>query len=161
MAEGKIPLRSGVARLINEARQAGLRLAIATTTTPENVTALLTHTLGADSLNWFEVIAAGDSVPAKKPAPDIFTWALAKMKLQPNEAIAFEDSRNGILSSKAAGLKTIITVNGYTAKDDFSQAELVLDQMGDPLNVFRVIKGEVGHRTYLDLSLVKQVFYAG
>lgn len=161
MAEGRIPLRSGVARLINEARQAGLRLAIATTTTPENVTALLTNTLGAESLGWFEVIAAGDIVPKKKPAPDIFIWALAQMKLKPEEAMAFEDSRNGILSSKAAGLKTIITINGYTAEDDFSQAELVLDQMGEANQVFRVLKGDVGHRSYLDLGLVRKVHQQG
>lgn len=78
LSEGKIPLRTGVARLLNEARAAGLRLAIATTTTPENVTALLTHTLGAESIQWFDVIAAGDIVPAKKPAPDIYHYALTK-----------------------------------------------------------------------------------
>ncbi|WP_096777603.1 HAD family hydrolase [Thiomicrospira microaerophila] len=157
MAEGRIPLRAGVERLINEARSEGLRLAIATTTTPENVTALLTNTLGADSLGWFEVIAAGDIVPAKKPAPDIFIWALAQMNLKPEQAIAFEDSRNGILSSKAAGLKTIITINGYTANDDFSQADLVLDKMGEWNDIFSVLAGEVGNRTYLDLNLVKQI----
>jgi len=71
MEEGKVPLRPGVERLLAEAREAGLRLAIATTTTPENVTALLSNTLGEESLSWFEVIAAGDIVPAKKPAPCI------------------------------------------------------------------------------------------
>lgn len=157
MAQGRIPLRPGVERLINEARAAGLRLAIATTTTPENVTALLSSTLGKDSLNWFEVIAAGDIVPLKKPAPDIFIWALEQMNLKPEQAIAFEDSRNGILSAKASGLKTIITINGYTAKDDFSQADLVLDHMGDAHNVFRVLAGEVGNRIYLDLNLVKRI----
>jgi len=157
MSQGRIPLRPGVERLINEARAAGMRLAIATTTTPENVTALLSSTLGKDSLSWFEVIAAGDIVPLKKPAPDIFIWAMAQMNLKPEQAIAFEDSRNGILSAKAAGLKTIITINGYTAKDDFRQADLVLDHMGDPGNVFRVLAGEVGNRIYLDLNLVKSV----
>ncbi|NOQ68931.1 MAG: HAD hydrolase-like protein, partial [Gammaproteobacteria bacterium] len=64
LSTGAIPLRPGVERLINEARQRGFRMAIATTTTPANVTALLTHTLGAESIDWFEVIAAGDIVPA-------------------------------------------------------------------------------------------------
>ncbi|MFV2005083.1 MAG: HAD family hydrolase [Gammaproteobacteria bacterium] len=59
----------GVERLINEARERRYRLAIATTTTPENITALLTHTLGEESINWFEVIAAGDIVPAKNRHP--------------------------------------------------------------------------------------------
>ncbi len=65
LSEGKIPLRTGVERLIQEARDAGMRMAVVTTTTPANVTALLTNTLGDDSESWFEVIAAGDIVPAK------------------------------------------------------------------------------------------------
>ena len=77
-------------RLLLEARKAGLRLAIATTTTPENVTALLKYTLGEDSLNWFEVVAAGDLVPAKKPAPDVYLWALEKLQLKPDACLAFE-----------------------------------------------------------------------
>ncbi len=160
MAEGKIPLRPGVERLINEARDAGLRLAISTTTTPENVTALLESTLGADSISWFEVIAAGDIVPAKKPAPDIYDWALAQMKLRPEQGIAFEDSRNGILSSLAAKLKTIITINGYTAEDDFSGAALVLDQMGEPNQAFKVLAGNAHGKSYLDLELVKKLHSA-
>lgn len=160
MAEGRIPLRPGVERLINEAREAGMRIAITTTTTPENVTALLSSTLGEESINWFEVIAAGDIVPAKKPAPDIYDWALEQMNLKPEQAIAFEDSRNGILSSKAANLKTIITINGYTAGDDFSQAELVLDQMGEPGQAFQVLSGDANGQTYLDLALVKHIHQA-
>ena len=142
LAEGKIPLRSGVERLLQEARAAGLRLAIATTTTPANVEALLVHTLGADSLDWFEVIAAGDIVPAKKPAPDIYDYALKKMGLDPSDCLAFEDSLNGIRSSRGANLKTIITVNGYTREDDFSEAALVLDQFGEPDAPCQVLGGK-------------------
>ncbi|MEA3404787.1 MAG: HAD family hydrolase [Pseudomonadota bacterium] len=160
MAEGKIPLRPGVENLINEARSTGMRMAVVTTTTPENVTALLENTLGADSESWFEVIAAGDIVPAKKPAPDIYDWALEQMNLTAADAIAFEDSRNGILSSLGANLKTIITINEYTKEDDFSEADLVLDQMGDSSNPFTVLAGDArGHR-FLDLELVKKVHAA-
>lgn len=160
MAEGKIPLRPGVENLINEARQQNMRMAIVTTTTPANVTALLTNTLGRDSESWFEVIAAGDIVPAKKPAPDIYDWALKEMNLRPEQTIAFEDSANGIKSSIAANIKTIITINDYTKDDDFRAASLVLDQMGEVHNPFKVLQGEVGNRTYLSLDLVKQVFAA-
>lgn len=131
LASNAIPLRSGVKRLIDEARQAGIRLAIATTTTPENVTALLENALGKDSLDWFEVVGAGDIVPQKKPAPDIYQYVLDRMQISPEDCIAFEDSANGIKSSLGAGLKTIITYNGYTANEDFSGASLVLDQFGD------------------------------
>jgi len=157
MGEGKIPLRTGVERLINEAREVGMRMAVVTTTTPENVTALLTNTLGPDSESWFEVIAAGDIVPAKKPAPDIYDWALEQMSLKPEQAIAFEDSYNGILSSVAANLRTIVTINEYTKNDDFSQAELVLNHMGETNQPFEVLSGDAKGKTYLDLGLVKMI----
>jgi len=160
MAEGKIPLRPGVESLINEAREAGMRMAVVTTTTPANVTALLENTLGPDSESWFEVIAAGDIVPAKKPAPDIYDWALEQMDLKPEEAIAFEDSSNGIQSSAAANVKTIITINEYTKNDDFSAADLVLDQMGDESSVFQVLAGDAQGHQYLNLELVHKVFTA-
>lgn len=160
LSEGKIPLRTGVERLIQEARDAGMRMAVVTTTTPANVTALLTNTLGEDSESWFEVIAAGDIVPAKKPAPDIYHWALEQMSLTPEDAIAFEDSLNGILSSSAANVRTIVTINEYTKDDDFSAAHLVLDHMGEPDNGFEVLSGDAkGHR-HLNLDLVKAIAHA-
>jgi HAD superfamily hydrolase (TIGR01509 family) len=155
LSTGAIPLRPGVERLIREARDTGYRLAIATTTTPENVTALLTHTLGEDAIGWFEVIAAGDIVPAKKPAPDIYNYALDAMQLLPEECIAFEDSANGILSSSGAKLKTIITVNDYTRDHDFNGACIVLDQMGEPDAPFTVLEGDANGKHCLDCELVK------
>ena len=157
LAEGAIPLRSGVRRLIEEARAEGLRLAVATTTTPANVEALLIHTLAPDSMSWFEVIAAGDVVPAKKPAPDIYSYAMKALGLGPESCIAFEDSRNGILASCGAGLKTIIAVNGYTRHDDFSGAAIVLDQWGEPDDSFTVLAGDAGGARCLDLALVKRL----
>ncbi|MFV2003811.1 MAG: HAD family hydrolase [Gammaproteobacteria bacterium] len=157
LSTGAIPLRPGVERLIAEARQRGFRLAIATTTTPENVTALLTHTLGAESIDWFEVIAAGDIVPAKKPAPDIYDYALNTMNLTADECIAFEDSANGIKSSAGANLNTIITINDYTKDHDFSDACIVLDQMGEPEQPFSVISGNTDNASYLDCDLVIQL----
>jgi len=132
LAEGVIPLRPGVERLIQEARQKGVRLAIATTTTPANVTALLTNTLGAESNDWFECIGAGDIVPAKKPAPDIYTWVLQQMSLSANQVVAFEDSENGVISARDAGIYSImVTINDYTREHDFTGASVVLDQMGE------------------------------
>ena len=160
LADGAIPLRPGVKRLIAEARDAGLRLAVATTTTPANVEALLSHALDPDAMSWFEVIAAGDVVPAKKPAPDIYTYAMEKMGLNAADCIAFEDSRNGILSSHGANLKTIIAVNGYTENDDFSGAAIVLDQWGEPSAPFTVLAGDAGDSTCLDLALVKRLHAA-
>ena len=156
MEEGAVPLRTGVVRLFNEAREAGLRLAIATTTTPANVTSLLTHTLGADAIDWFEVIAAGDVVPAKKPAPDIYTYAMEKMNLSSEQCLAFEDSYNGLLSSKGADLKTIITINDYTAGHDFSGADLVLSDFGEPDQSMKVIAGQCDE-PYFTLDCARKI----
>jgi HAD superfamily hydrolase (TIGR01509 family) len=131
-ASGGIPMRPGVKRLLSEARVAGLRLAIATTTTPENVTVLLEHSLGTGTPDWFEVVAAGDIVPAKKPAPDIYYYALQEMGLNAADCLAFEDSENGLRASLGAGLKTLVTVNDYTRDHDFTGAAVVLSDLGDP-----------------------------
>lgn len=114
---GQVPLRPGVATLIHAARAAGLRLAIATTTTPENVTALLRASLAPDAATWFEVIGAGDIVPAKKPAPDIYQWVLDRLNLPAARCLAIEDSENGLKSALAAGLRCVVTVSEYTAAE--------------------------------------------
>ena len=153
--EGIIPLRPGVKRLLEEARSAGMRLAIATTTTPENVSNLLETALGSEGCDWFEVIAAGDIVPHKKPAPDIYLYALEKLNLDSEDCLAFEDSQQGLKSSLAAGLKTVITLNGYTRDHDFSHASLVLDQFGEANDPFKVLSGSVGTADYFDLALAQ------
>ena len=157
MREARIPLRPGVERLLREARDAGLRLAIATTTTPANVSALLASTLGEEGESWFEVIGAGDIVPAKKPAPDIYHYVLKEMQLAPEACIAFEDSENGILSSRAAGLQTVITVNGYTVDHDFTGAAIVLDTMGEPDQPSKVLQESGINGAYLDLALLHKL----
>lgn len=159
LAQGDIPLRPGVRRLLAEARAAGLRLAIATTTTPENVTALLRCALAADAESWFEVIAAGDVVPAKKPAPDIYHYALEKLGLEAHACLAFEDSENGLRAARGAGLRTVVTVNDYTRDQDFRDALLVLDQLGEPEQSFRVLASTRplnGARAF-DLALARQL----
>jgi len=158
LKSGAIPLRPGVERLLSEARSANLRLGIATTTTPENVTTLLNATLGAESIGWFDVIAAGDVVADKKPAPDIFQYALNAMGLSAEDCMAFEDSENGLLSSLQAGLKTIVTVNGYTRSDNFDGATIVLDQLGEPATAFTAIDGDAGEASYVDVPLIKRLF---
>ena len=153
LGRGGIPLRPGVERLLHEARAAGLRLAIATTTTPENVTALLINTLGASAIGWFDVIAAGDIVPAKKPAPDIYLWAMQQLGLAPAQCMAFEDSHNGVRSVRDAGIQTLlVTTNGYTADDDFSGASAVLDQLGEPGNPCHASQGPAPTDGVVDLA---------
>ncbi|MHB1621405.1 MAG: HAD family hydrolase [Sulfuricella sp.] len=161
LGRGGVPLRSGVKRLLSEARDASIRLAIATTTTPENVTALLRHSLAGDPAEWFEVIAAGDIVPAKKPAPDIYFWALDKLKLNAADCLALEDSENGVRASVGAGLKTVVTVNDYTLDHDFSGVVAVLSDLGEPGEPFRLARGEATDRDYVDLEMLRYWHAAG
>ncbi len=158
LREGKIPLRPGVARLLREVRDASITLAIATTTTPANVVYLLEASLGRESIEWFSVIAAGDVVPAKKPAPDIFHYALTHLALGPEQCLAFEDSENGLRATSAAGLRTVITINDYTRHQDFSGAALVLDQLCDPNHPLQLLQGSVDGGTHIDIGLILSLF---
>lgn len=128
VAAGRVRLRPGIAALIDAARATGLRLAIATTTTPDNVTALLRHTLGDAALTWFEVIGAGDVVAAKKPAPDIYHWVLERLQLGPEAALALEDSANGLVAARAAGLPCVVSPSVYTRGDVLDGALAVVDE---------------------------------
>jgi len=156
LKSGSIPLRPGVERLLREAREAGLKLAIASTTTLENLTVLLGETLGEHSLGWFDVIACGDVVPNKKPAPDIYEYALGQLGLEADECLAIEDSESGLLSATAAGLKTVVTVNGSTRHQDFTGAVIVLDHLGEPGRGFTVLAGDAGSATMLDVDLLRR-----
>jgi beta-phosphoglucomutase-like phosphatase (HAD superfamily) len=155
MAEGAIPLRPGVRRLLEEARGAGTRLGIATTTTPENVSALLESTLPEGAMGWFEVVGAGDIVPNKKPAPDIYTWVLQRMRLEPHQVIAFEDSGHGVSSAIGAGIEhVVVTVNDYTKQQDFAAASVVLDTLGEPGRPATPLSGTAPADGIVDLAFL-------
>ena len=126
ICRGQRPFRPGVLALLRAAKTAGLKLAIASTTTSANVSALLQANLGAASDIGFEVIACGDQVKEKKPAPDIYRLVLASLRLAPEACIAFEDSLNGLRAAKAAGLVCVVTPSLWTVEQDFVAADLVL-----------------------------------
>lgn len=128
---GALPLRSGFTVLLQDARRAGVRLAIATTTSLPNVTALLRATLGEQAGSFFEFIAAGDTVARKKPAPDIYLSALAQLRLPARSCLAVEDSRNGLHAALAAGIATLVVRSNYTQDQDFAGAALVVDSLED------------------------------
>jgi beta-phosphoglucomutase-like phosphatase (HAD superfamily) len=131
ISEGGVPLRPGIEALIKRAHQAGITLAIATTTTPENVSALLSVGLGENWADYFSANGCGDIVPSKKPAPDIYFWVLDKLGLSAAECIAMEDSENGLRASLGASIKTFVTTNHYTKNQDFSGAAAVFDDLSD------------------------------
>lgn len=160
LAGGSIPLRPGVRRLLEEARAAGVPMSIATTTTPENVSALIESTLPEGAMDWFSVVGAGDIVPRKKPAPDIYSYVLEQMGLQPSDVVAFEDSGHGLRAALDAGIgHTIVTVNDYTLDQDFTGASVVLDSLGDSDTPATALagKGKVPDAGFVDLGYIRQL----
>ena len=129
VTNGEVSLRPGIRELISDAKTSGYRLAIATTTTPANVDALLSVTLGVEGRDVFEVICTGDSVVNKKPAPDVYVQALQELGLPAENCIALEDSRNGLLSARAAGIATVVTPGIYTNTQQFDEAALVIENL--------------------------------
>jgi len=136
VAAGRLPLRPGMVRLLGEARAASLRLAIAATSSSENVTALLAATLGAAALPWFDAIVSVDMVSQPKPAPDLYQRVLGALHLPASACVAFEDSANGVRAAKAADLITVGVPSRWTMEQDLSAADLVvpvLDALASPL----------------------------
>lgn len=129
MAGGGCTLRPGVDALITEAREAGLRLAIATTTSRPNVDALCRAVWGREASEIFEVVASGDEVAVKKPAPDVYLLALERLGFPAERALALEDSSNGLRAALAAGLRCIVTPSVYTDEDDFTGALAVVSDL--------------------------------
>lgn len=153
LTENTIALRPGVQRLITEARQKEVKMAIASTAALPNVISLIQTAFNKNALSWFEVIAAGDMVKNKKPAPDIYLLALEKMGLKPIECLVIEDSEQGLKAAIAAGLKTVITINEYTKNQNFQEATLVLNHLGEVNLPFNIIQGNSNNKTYFDLEL--------
>jgi HAD superfamily hydrolase (TIGR01509 family) len=150
-----IPLRPGVKRLLDEARREKVRLAIATTSAKDNVIPLLEALLGPESPGWFDIIAAGDMVPEKKPAPDIYNLVVDAMGLQREHCLVLEDSQQGLEAAKAANLATVVTVNDYTRKQHHSSACMVINHLGEPDRPFEVLQGEASHAYYFSLDLAR------
>jgi HAD superfamily hydrolase (TIGR01509 family) len=155
VADGKLPPRPGIRRLVADAQDHGWRLAVASTSAEPSVRAILDHAVGPDRAARFDAILAGDCVPAKKPAPDIYQLAIERLGVPAQDTLVIEDSRNGLLAATAAGLRCVVTVNGYTANENSSEAVLVVSSLGDPdAEPIRVIANRGGSRpgSYVTLS---------
>ncbi|ODN69928.1 HAD-IA family hydrolase [Methylobrevis pamukkalensis] len=134
-------LRTGVDRLVSEARTRGVRLAIATSTTRGNVEGLLMAGLDFDGMEAFDVIVAGDMVARKKPAPDVYLEVLRQLGLPARHCLAIEDGRAGLEAASAAGIRTLVTPSFYTKGDEFPGAFAVLSDLGDPFEPYEHIAG--------------------
>lgn len=132
VAQGVLPARPGVRRIVEEAQDAGWSLAVCSTSAEASVRAILDSVVGAERAARFHLVLAGDVVAHKKPAPDIYRLALERLAVSPASALVIEDSRNGLLAAVGAGLRCVVTVNGYTKDEDASEAILVMTSLGDP-----------------------------
>lgn len=158
ISDGLISLRIGVERLIYEAKDNNLRLGIATTTSFENVRAILESSLGKGAMNNFEIIGAGDVVKNKKPSPEIYNYVLKKMNLSAKDCIAFEDSEIGFKASTASGLNTVVTLSEYTMADNFKGALVVLDHLGEENQPFQMVYGMPTHHTMVGVDYLKELY---
>jgi len=152
---GAVGLRPGVARLLDEARAAGLTLAIATTTSRANIDALLAHALPAGARGWFAVVAGAEDAPRKKPDPQVYRVVLDALALEPRDCVAFEDSAAGLRAARALALPTIVTANAYTRAHDFGGALSVLDGLGEPDAPARLLAGAPLQRGLVDVAQVR------
>ena len=125
----RLPLRPGIKRFMQEAQDAGLKLGVCTTSNEKAAHAVAYKVLKDIH---FDFVLAGDVVSKKKPAPDIYLLGLEKAGLKPEEVIVIEDSRNGVLAAKAAGMNVVVTTNHYTEKEDVSDGDIVVTCLGDP-----------------------------
>ncbi|MCX7522409.1 HAD-IA family hydrolase [Microbacterium sp. STN6] len=140
---GALPPRPGIARLAGEAHAAGWGLAVASTSAPPSVRAVLQHAVGDALAAHFDVFA-GDIVEHKKPAPDIYELALTRLGISPEDGVVIEDSGIGVRAAIGAGLRTVVTASAYTGGDDFSGASLVLSSLGDDGEPATVIEDPLG-----------------
>jgi len=132
---GELPLRPGVARLVDEAIAANMTLAVCSTSHERAVHLVVERLLGPQRKAHFSAILAGDVVSKKKPDPEIYNLASQRLGLEPAECVVVEDSRNGLLAAKAAGMYCTVTTNGYTEDEDFTEADLVVSELGDEPNI--------------------------
>ena len=126
----QIPLRHGVLRVIDDAINSGLKLAVCSTSNEKAVRNLVNTLMGGDRASNFQIFA-GDMVSKKKPAPDVYNLAVETMGLDKARCVIVEDSAIGLGAAMAARIKCIVTKSSYTAGEDFSGADLVVDELGD------------------------------
>ena len=133
--DGQLSLRPGVRRMVDEAIADNLMLAVCSTSNERAVNLIVEKLLGPDRKARFTEILAGDVVSKKKPDPEIYDLAKERLAVRGDQCVVIEDSRNGLLAAKGAGMVCAITTNGYTEAEDFSEADSVYSELGEVPNV--------------------------
>lgn len=154
---GQVPLRPGVRRLIREAKQQGLLIAIVTNASKRSLEPFLLYTLGEDLRKKVDFVVSGEQVKNKKPSPDLYRMALLKLGVQAEESIAIEDSSMGLTAARLAGIATLITINEDTRRHDFEGAALVVDQLGEPDAPYAILAGHSYGQGWVTIKMLDEV----
>ena len=148
-------LRLGVGRLITEARSVGIRLAVCTTSQLETFEVLVVNALGIEAISWFRVAVTGSDVKRNKPDPEGYREVIRRLRMEPWEAVVIEDSGRGVEAARGAGIPVIAVPSQVTADDDFSEAMIVLSDLGEPGEPFNVIRGDPAGFSYVSVRAVR------
>ena len=112
-----------------EAIANGVKVAVCSTSNEKAVSTIVEVLLGP-KISAVMPVFAGDVVPAKKPDPAIYTLAASKLDVKPHRCVVIEDSRIGLRAARAAGMRCVITMSGYTQDENFDIADAVFDCIG-------------------------------
>ena len=142
LMSNKLQFRTGIKRIIKEAYDRKILLFVCSTSHLNSVRSLLKVNLGEENMDYFTELFCGDIVKRKKPSPEIYNLVKSKYGLKGSDCIVIEDSRNGLLAAKRAGMHCIVPPSFYTIDEDFSEADVVVSCLGDPnTSKIRIIKG--------------------
>jgi len=161
---GELPVRPGIRRIINEAHEKGLILAVCSTSNEKSVETLIRSSVGEKEFCYFNSIFAGDIVRHKKPAPDIYNLVKEKYGLEGNECFVVEDNRNGLLAAKSAGMHCIVTVSYYSTEEDLKEADMVVSSLGEPGEPAEVLKPNCNLTRdikYITVDLLEEIIRKG
>lgn len=127
----RLQARPGILRIIDEAIEKKIPLAVCSTSNEKSVNLIVEHIIGKHRSRFFQAILAGDIVKKKKPDPEIYNLCKKKLNINPANSIVIEDSRNGLVAAKKAGFRCLITTNEYSSEENFDEAEKVVTELGD------------------------------
>ena len=153
---GKLPLRPGIKRIMKEANESGILVGICTTSNEKAVKTIVNSLLNDIKI---DLILAGDIVTKKKPDPEIYLLALEKTGFSPKEVLVVEDSENGLIAGKDAGINVLVTVNEYTKNENLSRADAVVTSFGDEAIPAEVLAGklELRERTIVHVADIERI----
>jgi len=148
-----VRLRPGLARIVEEAQLAGLKVGLAATSASAGVDALVSAVFSRETRAAIGATVCAELVGRNTPAPDLYELLLTMLGVSAADCVAFEDSRNGLTAAKTAGLYTVVTPSRWTVGQHFTGADLRLPMLGDPETPLdREAAARIGGAPFLGLA---------